>query len=137
MEFLLLLLTTLYHTGPQSGVNYPGNKILLVTVTETGIVTVNRDTVDADHLAPYIQERLFKSYLGTGQMHDAITLKPAGGNVPEMVITVIIKEIKEGQKKALTEVSLQKYRKTFDGLDKRKQDRLKKLFPVLFQSDFM
>ena len=46
------------------------------------------------------------------------------------------KEIKEGQKKALVSVCLQKYKKTFDSLDEKKQEKLKKQFPVLFQTDF-
>lgn len=103
-------------------------------VDETGTVTVGRDTVNADNLARYVQERLFKSYMGTGQMHDQIVLKKKTDDVPDMVTEVILKEIQEGQKRALTELSLQKYRKTFDGLEKKKQDKLKKQFPVLFQA---
>jgi ABC-type anion transport system duplicated permease subunit len=143
MHLLLLLFSTLYFPASHPGITHSvqmslrADKVLFVTVNEIGIVTVNRDTVDADHLAPYIQERLFKSYLGTGKMHDHIKLHKASETVPEMVTEVIIKEIQEGQKKALTELSLQKYRKKFDTLAKKKQDKLKKQFPVLFQSDYM
>lgn len=143
MQLLFLLLSTFPVTGTGPGIQYPiqktplADKVLLVTVSETGTVTVGRDTVNADNLARYIQERLFKSYLGTGKMQDAIKLNPTSSNVPEMVTAVIIKEIQEGQKKALTEVCVQKYRKRFDSLDRKKQDKLKKQFPVLFQSDFM
>ncbi|MEQ1675150.1 MAG: hypothetical protein ABL876_00535 [Chitinophagaceae bacterium] len=120
-----------------TGTQYPAAKVLLVTVDETGTVTVGRDTVNADNLARYVQERLFKSYMGTGQMHDQIILKKKTDDVPDMVTEVILKEIQEGQKRALTELSLQKYRKTFDGLDKKKQGKLKKQFPVLFQAKFL
>ncbi len=115
----------------------PADKVLLVTVSETGTVTVGRDTVNADNLARYVQERFFKSYLGTGKMHDLVVVKKTSADVPDMVTEVIIREIQDAQKKALTQVSLQKYRKTFDNLDHRKQDKLKKQFPVLFQSNFI
>ena len=49
-------------------------KILQVSVDEIGTVSVGRDTVGADNLARYIQERLFKSYLGTGQMQGKIKI---------------------------------------------------------------
>lgn len=137
MRFLILLLPFFSILKMTTGTQYPAAKVLLVTVDETGTVTVGRDTVNADNLARYVQERLFKSYMGTGQMHDQIILKKKTDDVPDMVTEVILKEIQEGQKRALTELSLQKYRKTFDGLDKKKQGKLKKQFPVLFQAKFL
>ena len=115
----------------------PADKILLIRVDEIGIITVNRDTVGSDVLARYIQERLFKSYLGTGQMHKRIKFEKTTANVPDLVAEVIINEIKDAQKRALTEVSLEKHRKMFETLDKRKQDKLKKQFPVLFQTNYL
>lgn len=143
MQLLLLLITTFVLSGTSPGVDYSflqkkrADKLLLVTINESGIVTVNNDTVDTDHLAPYIQERLFKSYLGTGKMHDKIVLQKKTDAVPQMVIDVIIKEIQAGQQRALAEVCVQKYRKRFDSLDTRKQDKVKKQFPVLFQPAFL
>ena len=115
----------------------PAGKILLVRVDEIGIITVNHDTVGSDVLARYIQERLFKSYLGTGQMHKRIKFEKTTANVPDLITEVIINEIKDAQKRALTEISLEKYRKIFETLDKRKQDKLKKQFPVLFQTSYL
>lgn len=135
MRHLLLLLFS-FSLLKAAATKLPAEKILLVTVSETGTVTVGRDTVNADNLARYIQERLFKSFLGTGNMHDKIILKKASEEVPDLVTEVIVKEIQAGQKKTLTQISLQKYRKTFESLDRKKQDRLKKLFPVLFQPSF-
>ncbi len=137
MRFFILLLPLFSLLKTTAGTKDPAPKVLLVTVDETGTVTVGRDTVNADNLARYVQERLFKSYMGTGQMHDQIILKKKTDDVPDMVMEVILKEIQEGQKRALTELSLQKYRKTFDGLDKKKQGKLKKQFPVLFQAKFL
>ena len=111
-------------------------KILLITLNETGTITVNSDPIGADALASYIQERLFKSYLGTGEMHSKIKLIPSSTDVPDLVREAVIKEIKDGQHKALISVCLQKYKKTFDTLDKKKQEKVEKQFPVLFQTDF-
>ena len=111
-------------------------KILLITVNETGNIKVNGDPVGSDFLASYIQERLFKSYLGTGKMHDGIKLIKLSDNVPDIVAEVVINEIKEGQRKALVQVSLLRYNKLFDSLDTKKQEKMQKLFPVLFQTDY-
>jgi hypothetical protein len=114
----------------------PAEKILLVKVDEIGLVSVGRDNVGADNLARYIQERLFKSYMGTGQMHDKIRLEKTDAEIPEPVMEVVITEIKLGQRRALTDLCLQKFSKTFEELDRKKQGRLKKQFPVLFQETF-
>ena len=132
--FLFILIIA---SGKASAGFRPAEKILLVRVDEIGIVTVNHDTVGSDVLACYIQERLFKSYLGTGQMHKRIKFEKTTADVPDLVAEVIINEIKDAQKRALTEVSLEKHRKIFETLDKRKQDKLKKQFPVLFQTNYL
>lgn len=132
---LFILAVTAFQTSSASGI-IPAEKILLVQVTEIGVITVNRDTIGSDNLAIYIQERLFKSYLGTGKMHSRIKLQKTTTNVPDMVTEVIIKEIKDAQRRALIELSLQKYNRTFDNLEERRKDKLKKMFPVLFQEIF-
>jgi hypothetical protein len=137
MRALLLLLAILASLNVSASNKMPAEKILQVTVNEMGTVTVGRDTVNADDLAKYIQERLFKSYMGTGQMHSKIKFVKANDNVPDMVTEVILKEIQNGQQRALTELCLQKYKNFFDKIEKRKQDKLKKQFPVLFQSNFL
>jgi len=138
--FLLFSLTSVLHSAanpsPIAVTKITAEKILIITLDEVGTIAVNNDPVGSDQLANYIQERLFKSFLGTGLMHSRIKLEKANANVPDIIAEVVIKEIKEGQKKALISVCLQKYKKTFDSLDEKKQDKLKKQFPVLFQTDF-
>jgi hypothetical protein len=109
-------------------------KILLIRVDEIGIVSVGRDIISADKLARYIQERLFKSYMGTGKMHDRIILEKTDASVPGPVLEVILAEIKSGQERALRELCTQKFSKPFDAIDPKKQDRVKQKFPVLFQA---
>jgi len=115
---------------------HSSEKTLLIQVDETGLIKIGRDTVGFDQLARYIQERLFKSYMGTGQMHDRIKLEKTEAFVPEPVMEDILKEIKEGQRRALSELSILKYKKGFEALDNKKQSRIKKKFPVLFQQTF-
>ena len=135
MRFFLLLPGLIF--GLLSAAHPPAaEKVLQVKVDEFGLVTVGRDTVSADQLARDIQERLFKSYLGTGQMHDRIIFETGDAFVPEAVATVIVNEIRAGQQKALQVICLQKFNKTYDMLDKKKQARLHKIFPVLFQPSF-
>jgi len=132
---LLFANSKLYANSKTDNINI-AEKILKITVDETGIIKVGRDTISSDNLARYIQERLFKSFMGTGHMHNLIKFEKLNENVPEMVAEVVLKEIKEGQKRALTELSLQKYKKLFDNLDINKQKKIKKQFPVLFQTEF-
>lgn len=134
---LLFLLAFIVTTLKASPFLLPAEKILQVSVDESGTISIGRDTIGSDELARYIQERLFKSYLGTGQMHDKIKFYKANEAVPEMVIQVVLKEIQEGQLKALTQVCLQKYNNRFENVDKKKQDKLRKQFPVLFQTDYL
>ena len=111
-------------------------KILLVRVDERGKSIIGSDTIVSDQLAMYIQERLFKSFMGTGLMHSSIKIEKITPAVPDPVVAVVIKGIKEGQQRALTDLCLQKYKKMYNSLAAKKQDKLKKQFPVLFQENF-
>jgi hypothetical protein len=111
----------------------PGEKVLLIQVESSGLIRVGRDIVGSDNLARYIQERLFKSYMGTGEMHDKIRLEKSDADVPATVMEVVIAEIRSGQERALRELCTQKYNRSISSLDKKKQAKLRKKFPVLFQ----
>jgi hypothetical protein len=136
MRPFLFLFTLISILNASAEVIKPTEKILLVTVDDIGSIAVNNDPVSSDILANYILERLFKSYMGTGEMHNRIKLEKADNNVPDLITEAIVMEIKEGQKKALTSLCLSKYKQLFSDLDKKKQEKLLKQFPVLFQTDF-
>ncbi len=136
MHLFFLLLTIVGNLNNLSAVKLPPEKILHIKVDEAGTISVGRDTLLADDLAQYVQKRLFKSYTGTGEMHSKIKLEPTSNNVPDTVVDVVIKEIQEGQRRALTELCLLRYKKLFSDIEQRKQDKLKKQFPVLFQTDY-
>ncbi len=133
MRMLLLLCGLLFFQHAFAG---NGEKIIYVTIDESGIIRVGRDTVDTEHLAKYIQERLFKSYLGTGKMYDRINFKKENEQVADTVAAIVIKEIKEGQQRALRQICTEKYKKLFEELDSGRQRKIKKQFPVLFQTDY-
>ena len=136
MQLFLLLITFIGNLNNTSSVKLPPEKILHIKVDEAGTISVGRDTLLADDLARYVQQRLFKSYISTGEMHSKIKLERISNDVPDMVVEVVIKEIQEGQRRALTELCIFRYKKLFDNIEKRKQDKLRKQFPVLFQTDY-
>ena len=136
MRLLLSLLIVFTHLHLPAAGNEAAEKILYVTVNEIGVITVGRDTISSDELARYIQERLFKSYSGTGKMHSRIKFSKVTDEVPDMVVDVVLEEIRDGQRRALIELCLDKYKSLFENIEKRKQDKLKKQFPVLFQTDY-
>lgn len=141
MFFLFSLLTvfTNHFTPADNSVSrksITADKVIMVIVDESGIISIGRDTVSSDELARYIQTRLFKSYMGTGRMYDKILFAKASDKVPDMVTEVVLQEIKEGQKRALTELCLQKYENRYENISSKQQTKLKKTFPVLFQTKF-
>jgi hypothetical protein len=110
-------------------------KIITIKVNTSGIISVGRDTITSDDLAMYIRERLFKSYTGTGKMYDGIKLVKDGE--PQIIVfDIVVKEIAKGQQKALNELCLEKYKRLFENISGRQQEKLKKNFPVLFQTDY-
>lgn len=135
--FIFLLTTSL--PSPASlhfGKSFIEEKNLYINVDEIGIISIGRDTVSSDELARYIQERLFKAFMGTGKMYSKIKLTKTDGHVPEMVMEVVLTEIKTGQQRALKELCLQKHKNFFENISQRQQEKLKKQFPVLFQTNY-
>lgn len=135
--YLILLLGSIHSLNSTASTDFiQKDKIIHVIVDEYGTISVGRDTVTSDELAKYIQVRLFKSYMGTGRMYDQLLFSKENNKVPDVVAAVVLKEMKEGQQKALTQLCLQKYEKLFEDLSKRQQAKVKKTFPVLFQKEF-
>ncbi len=133
---LFFFSTFLLFTKNISAISFPSaQKVITIKVNQSGIISAGRDTISSDDLANYIRERLFKSYTGTGKMYDAIKLIK-DGEPQAVVFEVILKEIANGQKKALTELCLEKHKKLFENISSRQQAKLKKNFPVLFQTTY-
>ena len=133
---VLLLLSALLILQQAVASNGNADKVITVRIEESGIILVGRDTVTTENLSRYIQERLFKSYLGTGKMHNRISFSKGSENIPALVTDIVIKEIKEGQQRALRQLCAEKYKKQYERLTSHQQWKLQKLYPVLFQTDY-
>jgi hypothetical protein len=132
----LLLTGILSLCGPRlTAAPVYADKIITVKVNSSGMITVGRDTIGSDDLALYIRERLFKSYTGTGKMYDGIRFV-IEGNPQAAVTEVVLKEIANGQKKALIELCIEKYKRVFEDISTRQQGKIRKNFPVLFQTNY-
>ena len=139
MNLLIAILSILSSGSPNPGIAYstnPAEKILVLRVNESGFVSDGLTTIGSDELANYVRERLFKTYMSTGKMYDRIQLEKTG-EPPELALGVLIKEIKLGQKEALNELCLHKYKRLFEDLGSKQKEKIMKVFPVLFQSTYL
>jgi len=114
---------------------YPLEKVITVTVNAKGQAIIGRDTLSIDDLSKELKNRLWKSYLGTGKMPDAIHIV-FNGEVLMGVRGSAMDAIKDAQEKALTELCLQKYKKKYEELSSSRQNKLQHQFPVLFQQNY-
>jgi hypothetical protein len=131
----LIILTTVPAKAGNHIMNFFPKKVITVTVDEKGYVFIGKDTLTSMELPDELQRRLWKSYMGTDKMYDAIHLD-FKGEVSMNTKESVKKAILEGQKKALTDICLQKHKKLFDALNSRQQRKIRKQFPVLFQQNY-
>ena len=108
-------------------------KSITITVTPAGYAYIGKDTLAIEDLAKELQTRFWKSYLGTGKTQDRIHLV-FNGEVLMGTRGAAMDAIHEGQQLALKDICLQRYKTLYDALTKKQQAKLKKLFPVLFQT---
>ena len=110
-------------------------EIILISVHSQNEAIIGKDTFDMEDLSHELQQRFWKSYLGTGKI--PIKLKVQYDATPTAFEqNAIIDAIKKAQQNALTELCLQLHKKTFDELSERQQDKIKRQYPVLFQQKF-
>lgn len=120
------------HAAPPALTAGTGYRIISIIVNPSGMAVVGRDTLTVTQLTPEIQSRLWKSYLGTGKMYDALKVIFAG-DVPAEVQKATLEAVHEAQQKALTDYCLDKHQKRFGDLNSNQQKKIRKQFPVLFQ----
>ncbi len=138
MRILLFSIWLGLGTFSKAGSAYTGSaadKVITVTANEIGMAMIGNETFTMDGLVFELQTRLWKSFLGTGKMYDAIILKYEGA-VDSLTRDIVVKSIKDAMNRALLDVCLQKHKKRFGELNEGQQNKLKKQFPVLFQEDF-
>ena len=110
----------------------PKIKIIGIIVNTRGEAYIGRDTLQLSDLAAEVQERLWKSYLGTDKMYDSIKIEFIDG-VLAGTREAALDAIRLAQKNALTEICLQKYKRLFENCSSGQQRKIQKQFPVLFQ----
>ena len=110
----------------------PKIKIIGIIVNANGEVYIGRDTIGVSDLAAEIQNRLWKSYLGTDKMYDSIKIE-FRGEVLMGTRGAALDAVKLAQKNALTDICLQKYKRLFENCSSLQQKKIRKQFPVLFQ----
>ena len=134
-NLLLAIMLVSFHTAMASTHTGVPEKTLMVRVNSKGVAIMGRDTLTMEKLTKEIQERLWKSYLGTGKMPSKIIVQ-FEGEVLMGTRGAAIDAIKKGQEQALTELCIQKYKKKFEDIGSRRQEKMKKQYPVLFQQTF-
>jgi hypothetical protein len=135
---LLLIFLMFSKTASAGSLHYPTPdkpKYITINVTYYGLVYMAPDTLSVSQLPTILQQRLWKSWLGTGKMYDGINLKFDEDTKDEIRLSVL-NAIKAGQERALAEVCVQKYKKSFGELSESQRQKIKKNFPVLFQQAF-
>ncbi|HWC53294.1 MAG TPA: hypothetical protein VG676_06910 [Chitinophagaceae bacterium] len=131
----IFLLTTVVAKAKEQFLSAVPQEIILISVHSQNEVMIGKDTFDMEGLTHELQQRFWKSYLGTGKI--PIKLKVQYATTPtDIEQKTIINAIKKAQQNALTELCLQLHKKTFDELSARQQDKIKKQYPILFQQKF-
>ena len=130
-----LLLSFLLSAAPSSHPAYSTEKIITIAVSAKGDVTINNVAIEADVVTKELQQRLWRSYMVSGKMADRISIQwnEANSNALKKSIS---DAVKEAQAKTLTMLCLHKYKKKFEDIGSRKQGRLQKQYPALFQQTY-
>lgn len=107
-------------------------KNLTITINDDGSCFIGRDTVYLDKLAFEVQQRLWKSWLGTGKTYDSIIIL-LSGDVLMGTKSAALDAIKAGREKALNGICVEKFKREYVNLSASQQKKMKNQFPVLFQ----
>lgn len=110
-------------------------KGLTIIVDSSGLAFMGRDTLSTDQLAGELEKRLWKGYMGTGEMYPSIHLQ-FRGEVLMGVRGATMDAIQLAQKNVSNEVSLHLHKKLFKDLSTKQQKKIRKQFPVLFQRTY-
>ncbi len=140
IRWILLLLFAAFANQvsgePAASTNIGPVKVITITVSSYGMAYMGRDTMVLADLAKELRSRLWKSYLGTGKMQDAIKVEFTG-DVPKDTKETATAAVQEGQKMALKDICLQKHKQYFENLGEKQQAKIRKQFPVLFQTGYL
>lgn len=133
----LLFLALLFSILPGvSQATPPEQRVLYITVTEAGRVTVGGgDSIDVSDVPKQVKDALFKSSLGNRKYYK-ISITRVGENIPDGTLNSLNDMIRQGQQAALDAICLEKFKQLYSELDDKKQEKLRKQYPVLFQREY-
>lgn len=138
VRFSLILVTSLFcllSSANNVRQSHFFQNIIVVTVDVKGKATIGKDTFDMDGLTQELQQRFWKSYLGTDKMQDKVRLEYTG-NVSSTYRKNAIAAIKKAQQGALVDLCLQLHKKKYEDLSAKQQQKIKTKYPILFQQNF-
>jgi len=114
----------------------PEQRVLYITINQAGRITVGGgDTIDVSDVAKQVKDALFKSSLGNRKYYK-ISISQLGGNISLSALKGLSEKVSEGQLMALNAICLEKFKRLYSDLDQKKQEKLKKQYPVLFLTDY-
>lgn len=132
----MMLAFSSFSATAKKALTAPPKKIIVIHVSPSGNALIGRDRISIDNLSKELQNRLWKSFLGTGKMQDSIQLK-FDGEVLMGVRSAAMDALREGQQLALKDICLQQHKMLFEELNEKQQQKIRKHFPILFQSDYL
>ena len=109
--------------------------IIVVTVDAKGKAMIGKDSFDMEGLSQELQQRFWRSYLGTDKMQEKVKLDYIG-NVSPAFKKNVIAAIKKAQQGALIDLCLQLHKKKYEDLSAKQQQKIKAKYPILFQQNF-
>ena len=133
---LISLLYFTYSTPTETSSTLTFQRTVTIKVEGNNRIQIDGLTVYIEDLPREVQQRLWRSYMSNGKMLRSIHLE-LEGTVPDELQKNVISAIREGQAKTRTMLSLHKHKKKFEDISSSKQDKIRKQFPVLFQSDYV
>ena len=114
----------------------PLQKTITIHLADSGDTFIDGVKLRADQdLTTELQSRLWRSYIGNGLMPQSIHVETESG-VPETIVTNTRNSILKTQTLLHDRLAVEKYKQVYKDISARKQEKMKKKFPVLFQTDF-
>ncbi|MBL0334886.1 MAG: hypothetical protein IPP73_06100 [Chitinophagaceae bacterium] len=129
----ILLITA--PTIPVAAAHSPIIKTVTVKVLADQQCFIDGYKVNFWELGTELHKRIWRTFMGNDKMPDNV-LVVYEGDVNDETKSATLKSVKEAQQRTLTMYALFKYKKKYEDLADNKKEKIKKLFPILFQQDF-
>ena len=133
---LLAFLLPAAATNPAGTSQPPLQKTITIHLSGNGDIFIDGVKLRADQeLTSELQSRLWRSYVGNGLMPQSIHLETEPG-IGTATINTAREAIVKTQTLVRDRLAVDKYKQAYKDISTRKQEKIQKKFPVLFQTDF-